>query len=69
MAEYGINIGVNVQSQGVTRLSNQLKELIAQEKKLKDLSKQAGGETDKLNKQLEKNAKKQRDNKAAALAG
>jgi len=68
MAEYGINIGVNVQSQGVTRLSNQLKELIAQEKKLKDLSKQAGGETDKLNKQLEKNAKKQRDNKAAALA-
>ena len=67
MADYGINIGVNVQAQSVARLTNQLKELIATEKKLKGQLKEAGANTDKLNKQLEKNTERQRANKKAAL--
>ncbi len=67
MADYGINIGVNVQAQSVTRLTNQLKELIAIEKKLKGELKQAGASTEKLNKQLEKNTERQRKNKQAAI--
>ena len=67
MADYGINIGVNVQAQSVTRLTNQLKELIATEKKLKGQLKEAGANTEKLNKQLEKNTERQKANKKAAL--
>ena len=67
MADYGINIGVNVQAQSVTRLTNQLKELIATEKKLKDQLKEAGANTEKLNKQLEKNAERQKRNKKEAI--
>ena len=67
MADYGINIGVNVQAQSVTRLTNQLKELIATEKKLKGQLKEAGADTEKLNKQLEKNTERQKANKKAAL--
>jgi len=67
MADYGINIGVNVQAQSVARLTNQLKELIATEKKLKDQLKEAGANTEKLNKQLEKNAERQKRNKKEAI--
>jgi hypothetical protein len=67
MADYGINIGVNVQAQSITRLTNQLKELIATEKKLKGQLKEAGANTEKLNKQLEKNTERQKANKKAAL--
>ena len=67
MADYGINIGVNVQAQSVTRLTNQLKELIAIEKKLKGQLKATGANTEKLNKQLEKNTERQKANKKAAL--
>ena len=67
MADYGINIGVNVQAQSLTRLTNQLKELIATEKKLKGQLKEAGTNTEKLNKQLEKNTERQKANKKAAL--
>ena len=67
MADYGINIGVNVQSRSLTRLTNQLKELLKKEKELNAESKTVGANQESLNKKLAKNTEQQKKNKDAAL--
>lgn len=67
MADYGINIGVNVQSAGLNRLQTQLDKLIATEKKLKTALKEGTADRDKLNKKIDQTKQKQLQNKQAAF--
>ena len=67
MADYGINIGVNVQSAGLNRLQTQLEQLVATEKKLKAALKEESADRDKLNKKINQTKQKQLQNKEAAF--
>jgi len=67
MADYGINIGVNVQSAGLNRLQTQLEQLVATEKKLKAALKEESADRDKLNKKIDQTKQKQLQNKEAAF--